>query len=96
MPEQNTLTENTVSPPPSRSYEDRDALLRRLAGKVSNVLDGNNIVDSIGAAVVFIVAQVDAVNDPVLTTWAAGKLTQVASLLGADVPAEPAFPTPDL
>lgn len=103
MPEQNTLTENTVSPPPSRSYEDRDALLRHLAGRVSNALNGNNIVDSIGGAVVFIAAALDIAGHAETTAWAAGKLRQVADVLdrwAIEPPAsdakESTFPTPDL
>lgn len=69
--------------------EARDAKLRQLAFDVSAALAGNNVVDAIGAATVFIVAQLDICNDPTITAWAASKLRQAACVLDEAPPEEP-------
>lgn len=60
---------------------ERDAALRDLAGRFSIVAGGQPIGISVGAAALFVVAQVEIAANPEFTKHTAQKLRQVAELL---------------
>ena len=66
---------------------ERDAALRDLAGRFSIVAGGQPIGISVGAAALFVVAQVEIAGDAAFAKAAAQKLRQTAALL--DPRAEP-------
>ena len=63
---------------------DKDAAMRELAGKISEVLTGQDLSTAVGAALVWMTAQLDVINDPEANRWAAHKLRQIADVLASE------------
>ena len=79
MPKAEHMTDPTKNP-------ERDAALRNLAGRFSIVAGGQPVGISVGAAALFVVAQVEMAGDAAFAKHTALKLRQVADLLA---PIEP-------
>lgn len=79
MPKAEHMTDPTKNP-------GRDAALRDLAGRFSIVAGGQPVGISVGAAALFVVAQVEMAGDAAFAKHTAQKLRQVADLLA---PIEP-------